>query len=76
MLPEPLPISNYELYEVAAPYGYVLSDEPIPFTIDGSEAVVTVTQYNMPQKGQLSITKTGEVFASVQGKRWSVPAGV
>ena len=66
MLPEPLPTSNYELYEVAAPYGYVLSDEPIPFTIDGSEAVVTVTQYNMPQKGQLSITKTGEVFASVQ----------
>lgn len=66
MLPEPLPISNYELYEVAAPYGYVLSDEPIPFTIDGSEAVVTVTQYNMPQKGQLSITKSGEVFASVQ----------
>jgi uncharacterized surface anchored protein len=38
----------------------------VPFTIDGSEAVVTVTQYNMPQKGQLTITKTGEVFASVQ----------
>uniref|UniRef100_UPI0034A1E562 hypothetical protein n=1 Tax=Bacteroides sp. MSSM.1001136sp1_RTP21357st2_D2_RTP21359_211015 TaxID=3141586 RepID=UPI0034A1E562 len=37
-----------------------------PFTIDGSEAVVTVTQYNMPQKSQLTITKTGEVFASVQ----------
>ena len=34
--------------------------------IDGSEAVATVTQYNMPQKGQLTITKTGEVFASVQ----------
>ena len=57
---------DYELYEVAAPYGYVLSDQPVPFTIDGSEAVVTVTQYNMPQKGQLTITKTGEVFASVQ----------
>ena len=27
---------------------------------------MTVTQYNMPQKGQLTITKTGEVFASVQ----------
>ena len=44
----------------------MLSDQPVPFTIDGSEAVVTVTQYNMPQKGQLTITKTGEVFASVQ----------
>ena len=66
MLPEPLHTGDYELYEVAAPYGYVLSSEPVPFTIDGSEAVVTVTQYNMPQKGQLAITKTGEVFASVQ----------
>ncbi len=66
MLPEPLHTGDYELYEVAAPYGYVLSSEPVPFTIDGSEAVVTVTQYNMPQKGQLIITKTGEVFASVQ----------
>lgn len=66
MLPEPLHTGDYELYEVAAPYGYVLSGEPIPFTIDGSEAVVTVTQYNMPQKGRLTIAKTGEVFASVQ----------
>ena len=66
MLPEPLHTGDYELYEVAAPYGYVLSSEPVPFTIDGSEAVVTVSQYNMPQKGQLTITKTGEVFASVQ----------
>ena len=66
MLPEPLHTGNYELYEVAAPYGYVLSTEPVPFTIDGSEAVVTVTQYNMPQKGQLTVSKTGEVFASVQ----------
>ncbi|MFR5900355.1 MAG: collagen binding domain-containing protein [Neglectibacter timonensis] len=60
MLPEPLPVGDYELHEVAAPYGYVLSNEPVPFTIDGSEATVTATQYNMPQKGQLSITKTGE----------------
>lgn len=66
ILPEPLHTGDYELYEVAAPYGYVLSSEPVPFTIDGSEAVVTVTQYNMPQKGQLTITKTGEVFTSVQ----------
>ena len=66
MLPEPLHTGDYELYEVAATYGYVLSSEPVPFTIDGSEAVVTVTQYNMPQKGQFTISKTGEVFASVQ----------
>ncbi len=66
MLPEPLAAGDYELCEVAAPYGYVLSDEPIPFTVDGSEAVVTVKQHNMPQKAELAIRKTGEVFASVQ----------
>lgn len=66
MLPEPLKMGNYELYEVAAPYGYVLSNEAIPFAVDGSETTVTVTQYNKPQKGQLTITKSGEVFASVQ----------
>lgn len=66
MLPEVLAYGNYELYEVAAPYGYVLSGEAIPFTVDGSETVVTVTQYNMPQKGQITISKTGEVFFSVQ----------
>lgn len=65
MLPEPLHTGDYELYEVSAPYGYVLLTDPVPFTIDGSEAVVTVSQYNMPQKGQITVTKTGEVFASV-----------
>ena len=50
MLPEPLKTGNYELHEVAAPEGYVLSKEPVPFTVDGSEAVVTVVQHNKPQK--------------------------
>ena len=54
------------LYEVAAPFGYVLSGEAIPFNVDGGETVVTVTQYNMPQKGTDHDFKTGEVFFSVQ----------
>lgn len=33
MLPEPLAAGDYELYEVAAPYGYVLSDQPVPFAV-------------------------------------------
>jgi len=32
MLPEPLAAGDYELYEVAAPYGYVLSDQPVPLS--------------------------------------------
>ena len=66
MLPDPLPAHEFELYEVSAPEGYVLSDEPVPFRVDGSEAVVTVVQYNQPQKGQLPISKSGEVIAIVQ----------
>ncbi|MDL2214457.1 Cys-Gln thioester bond-forming surface protein, partial [Clostridia bacterium OttesenSCG-928-O13] len=68
MLPEALPknTNGYELIEVQAPHGYVLDGNPIHFVIDGSEAVVTVVQENMPQKGIITITKTGEVFASVQ----------
>ncbi|MDL2252778.1 class B sortase [Ruminococcaceae bacterium OttesenSCG-928-I18] len=68
MLPDVLPknTNGYELYEVYAPYGYVLDGAPIFFAVDGSEAVVTVTKQNMPQKGTITITKTGEVFASVE----------
>ena len=66
MLPEPLAMGDYELYEIAAPYGYVLSDKAIQFNVDGSETVVTVKQYNKAQMGQLTISKSGEVFATVQ----------
>lgn len=76
MLPEPLHTGDYELYEVAAPYGYVLSSEPVPFTIDGSEAVVTVTQYNMPQKGQLTHHKDRRGVRFRPGKRRPVSAGI
>lgn len=65
MLPEPLPVGEFELIEVSAPFGYVLSSEPIFFTVDGSEETVTVVQYNAPQKGRITISKQGEVFASV-----------
>ena len=65
MLPEPLPVGEFELIEVSAPFGYVLSSEPIPFTVDGSEETVTVVQNNAPQKGRITISKQGEVFASV-----------
>ena len=66
MLPEPLKKGKYELCEETAPYSYVLSKEPVPFEVNGSEAVVTVVQYNIPQQAQLTLTKTGEALASVQ----------
>lgn len=65
MLPNELPWGSYELIEVETCYGYVLDSEPVPFTVDGSSDVVTVTKSNMPQKGIIHIKKTGEIFSSV-----------
>jgi SrtB family sortase len=68
MLPDALPknTSGYELIEVTAPFGYVLDSTPVPFEVDGEEAVITVVQSDMPQKARITITKTGEVLSSVE----------
>lgn len=65
MLPYELPFGQYELIEVETCYGYVLDKEPVPFTVDGTSDVVTVTKSNIAQKGIIHIEKTGEVFSSV-----------
>lgn len=65
MLPEALPYGNYEIIEQNTCYGYVLDSSPIPFKVDGSKAVVTVEKCNMPQKGTITVSKSGEVFSSV-----------
>ena len=63
---------GYYLVETQAPYGYVLNSDPVYFDITADEAteeagitVVSVERANMPQKGVIHITKTGEVFQSV-----------
>lgn len=60
------------MVEVEAPYEYVLDSTPIPFTIsqensstDTGVTVVKVKAQDMPQKGIIEISKTGEVFTSV-----------
>lgn len=65
MMPEKLPYGNYELIEVQTCYGYVLSYEPVPFAVDGTETIVTVEKHNIAQKGTLTVNKSGEVFSSV-----------
>lgn len=71
--PEKLPYGDYTLKEVQAPYGYILDDTPIPFSIrqensstDTGVTVVKVKAKDMAQKGVINITKTGEVFSSVE----------
>lgn len=71
--PEKLPYGDYTLKEVQAPYGYVLDDTPIPFSIsqensstDTGVTVVKVKAQDVAQKGVINITKTGEIFSSVE----------
>lgn len=65
--------SGYSLVEVQAPYGYVLDSTPVYFdvtednsTAEGGVTVIEVTKPNMAQKGIIKVSKTGEVFTSVQ----------
>ena len=62
--PQQLSYGNYEIEEVQAPTGYVLSDKRLAVNISGDDVVVTVKFANTPQKGQLQITKTGSQIVS------------
>ena len=71
--PEKLPYGDYTLKEIQAPYGYVLEDTPVPFSItqensstDTGVTVVKVKARDVAQKGVINITKTGEIFSSVE----------
>lgn len=64
MMPEKLPYGNYEIIEQCTAYGYVLDSSPIAFKVDGEKTIVTVEKFNMPQKGIIRISKSGEIFFS------------
>lgn len=64
MMPEKLPYGNYEIIEQCTAYGYVLDSAPIAFKVTGEKTIVTVEKFNMPQKGIIRISKSGEIFAS------------
>ncbi|MDD4510443.1 MAG: SpaA isopeptide-forming pilin-related protein [Oscillospiraceae bacterium] len=64
--------TGYSLVEVFAPYGYVLSGEPVYFDVvqdnstdESGVMVIEVTKPNMAQKGVINISKSGEVFSTV-----------
>ena len=73
LTPEKLPYGEgYSLVEVQAPHGYVLDATPLYFNVTNENSaiengitIVKVVKENEPQKGSISITKTGEVFSSV-----------
>ena len=71
--PEELPYgTGYYLVEAEAPYGYVLDETPVYFDVTENNAtfengitVILVDKLNVPQKGTVTVTKTGEVFYDV-----------
>ncbi|HCC34800.1 MAG TPA: hypothetical protein DEQ02_03880 [Ruminococcaceae bacterium] len=64
VMPEPLHFGNYELWEQQSPYGYVLSDEPVPFkvTSENPQEYLEVKMPNKPAMGKVTIEKTGEML--------------
>lgn len=73
LTPEKLPYGEgYSLVEVQAPHGYVFDATPIYFDVteensadENGITIVKVVKENEPQKGTITITKTGEVFSTV-----------
>lgn len=71
--PETLPYSKgYSVVEVQAPYGYVLDSTPIYFDItaentteENGVTIVKTEKKNTPQKGTITVEKTGEIFSNV-----------
>lgn len=70
--PEVLPYGEYSLVEIQAPYGYVLDQTPVTFTVAEENAeeenaltIVKVEKKNTAQKGKISVQKTGDIFTTV-----------
>lgn len=71
--PETLPYGKgYSVVEVQAPYGYILDSTPVYFAItaentteENGVTIVKTEKKNTPQKGTITIEKTGEIFSSV-----------
>ena len=65
---DPLPLGTYRIEEVAAPEGYYLNSATIdivfdstwPFTMEGTDKIITTEYFNTPKKGRVELTKTGK----------------
>ena len=60
-----LPAGKYQLIEVAAGEGYLLDGTPKDFEVKSDSTKVEVEKYDYPEMGIITITKTGDAFASV-----------
>jgi len=64
VMPQELHYGRYELWEQQSPYGYILSKDPIPFTITSENPVeyLEVKMPNKPAMGKVTVEKTGEML--------------
>lgn len=70
---ESLPYGKgYSVVEVQAPYGYILDSTPVYFDItaentseENGVTIVKTEKKNTPQKGTITVEKTGEIFSNV-----------
>lgn len=63
---------GYSVVEVQAPYGYTLDSTPVSFDItaentseENGVTIVKTEKKNTPQKGTITVEKTGEIFSNV-----------
>ena len=63
---------GYSVVEVQAPYGYILDSTPVYFDItaentseENGVTIVKAEKKNTPQKGTITVEKTGEIFSNV-----------
>jgi uncharacterized surface anchored protein len=68
VMPQPLRFGSYELHEVNAPYGYLLSESPVPFKVTSENPVeyLEITMKNIPVKGKVTVRKAGEVLTGAR----------
>ena len=68
VMPEPLISGDYLLYEQEAPWGYILTEKPVPFTIHSTQTdpvIVEVIMANAPAKGIITVEKRGNMLIGV-----------
>lgn len=67
VLPEPLRYGKYKLFEVEAPYKYLLNEDYLEFEIKDSSTVQLEVEFpNQPVKGTIEIEKTGKMLTGVK----------
>lgn len=67
---------GYSLVEVSAPFGYTIDRTPVYFDVtednsseESAVTIIKVERPNMPQKGTITVSKSGEIFDSVAGDK-------